>query len=150
MNNVTLIGRLTRDPELRYVAGSQTAFTRFTVACDKRLSRQQREEFQRKNKPTADFISVKVWGKQAENCANYLKRGRKVAIQGSIETGSYEKDGRTIYTTDVRAYAVEFLEWDDNNAGNSNYSNNSNNNMNQGSSQVDDFKAVEDDDDIPF
>ena len=67
-----------------------------------------------KGQPTADFIPIVVWGKQAEHCSNYLSKGRLVAIQGSIQTGSYEKDGQRIYTTDVVAREVKFLEWGEN------------------------------------
>ena len=66
-----------------------------------------------KNQPTADFIRIVVWGKMAENSANYLVKGRLVGIQGRIQTGSYDKDGVKVYTTDVVASQVEFLEWGD-------------------------------------
>lgn len=112
MNNVSLIGRLTRDPELRYIPVSGTANSSFTLAVDKGLSKEKKQEMESKNSPTADFIRIVVWGKSAENCANYLKKGRLVAIQGRIQTGSYEKDGVKHYTTDVVANNVEFLEWD--------------------------------------
>ena len=72
MNNVVLIGRLTRDPELRYIPNSGTAVSTFTLAVDKNLSRDKKQEMEAKNQPTADFIRIVVWGKQAENCANYL------------------------------------------------------------------------------
>ena len=91
MNNVVLIGRLTRDPELRYIPNSGTAVSTFSLAVDKNLSRDKKAEMESKNQPTADFIRIVVWGKQAENCANYLAKGRLVAVQGRIETGSYEK-----------------------------------------------------------
>lgn len=111
MNNVNLIGRLVRDPELRYIP-SGTAVTKFTLAVDKNLSREKKQEAESKGQPTADFINIVVWGKQAENCANFLVKGRQVAIQGRIQSGSYEKDGTRVYTTDVVASNVEFLEWD--------------------------------------
>ena len=118
MNNVTLIGRLTRDPELRFVAGSGTAVTKFTLAVDRKLSKEKKREMEQMNKPTADFIRVVVWGKSAEISANYLSKGSLVAVNGSIETGSYQgKDGKTVYTTDIRANAyggVEILEWNSN------------------------------------
>jgi len=115
MNNVVLIGRLTRDPELRYIPGSGTAVARFGVAIDKGLSREKKQEMESKNQPTADFINIVVWGKTAENCATYLVKGRLVGIQGRIQTGSYEKDGIRRYTTEVVANTVEFLEWGDTN-----------------------------------
>ena len=101
MNNVTLIGRLTKDPEIRYTE-QQLAVARFNIAID-RIGKDK----------GADFPSIVVFGKQAENCEKYLAKGRKVAIQGHIQTGSYEKDGRKVYTTDVVADRVEFLEWGD-------------------------------------
>jgi single-strand DNA-binding protein len=106
MNLVMLIGRLTRDPELRYAAGSQTAVCKFSLAVD-RPNRQGHER-------EADFPRVTVFGRQAENCDKYLAKGRKVAVQGRLQTGSYKnKDGYTVYTTDVIADRVEFLEWGD-------------------------------------
>jgi len=111
MNLVVLMGRLTSDPELRYLQGNGMAVTAFTLAVDKGLSKDKKAEFQQAGKATADFIRIRAWGKQAENCANYLAKGRQVLIQGSIETGSYEKDGRRVYTTEVRATRVQFIDW---------------------------------------
>jgi len=105
MNSVVLIGRLTKDPEVRYT-GDQMAVASFTVAID----RPQRAD---KEKVT-DFPRVTVFGKQAENCERFLKKGRLVGIEGKIQTGSYtNKDGQKVYTTDVVANRVEFLEWGD-------------------------------------
>lgn len=98
MNSVILIGRLARDPELSYTP-QQTAVTHFTLAVDRM-----------KKEDGADFIRVTVFGKQAENCDRYLRKGRQVAAHGRIQTGSYKnKDGVTVYTTDVIADRVEFL-----------------------------------------
>ncbi len=106
MNSVILIGRLTRDPELRYTSGSQMAVAKFSIAVD-RPTRQGKER-------EADFPRITVFGKQAENCERYLAKGRMVGIQGRLQTGSYQdKDGKTVYTTDVIADRVEFLEWGD-------------------------------------
>ena len=107
MNNVVLIGRLTRDPELRYIP-SGTAVCNFTLAVDKNLSRDKKQEMESKNQPTADFIRTIVWGKVAENCAKFLVKGRLVGVQGRIQTGSYDdKDGKRVYTTEVVAQTVE-------------------------------------------
>ena len=106
MNCVVLIGRLTRDPEMRYLPEGQLAVASFSVAID-RIQRAGKEK-------QADFPRVTVFGKQAENCERYLKKGRLVGVQGSIRTGSYvNKDGATVYTTEVVADRVEFLEWGD-------------------------------------
>ena len=101
MNIVTLIGRLTRDPELRYTS-SQMAVCTFTLAVD----------IQTKGEKKADFPRVQVFGKQAENCEKFLKKGMLCGVQGRLSTGSYQdKNGNTVYTTDVAADRVEFLEW---------------------------------------
>src|SRR5699024_5870503 len=114
MNNITLIGRLIKDPELRYLQNGGRAVTNFTLAVDKQLSKEKKQEMESRNQPTADFIRIVVWGKQAESCANYLAKGRLTAVQGRIQTGSYEdKDGKRVYTTDVVANQVQFLEWGD-------------------------------------
>jgi single-strand DNA-binding protein len=106
MNSVVLIGRLTRDPETRYTSGSQMAVCTFTIAID-RVTRQGEEK-------KTDFPRITVFGKQAENCERFLKKGRLVGVQGRLQTGSYtNKDGATVYTTDVVADRVEFLEWGD-------------------------------------
>ena len=92
--------------------------------------------------PTADFINIVVWGKMAENAANYLAKGRLVAIQGRIQSGSYVNDeGRTIYTTDVVASNVEFLEWGDKQNNSSGYD--------SGYSGIEGFHPT-DSEDIPF
>ena len=106
MNSVVLIGRLTRDPELRYTAGSQMAVASFTVAIDRPVRAGGEKQ--------TDFPRVTVFGKQAENCEKFIAKGRLVGVQGRIQTGSYtNKDGVTVYTTDVVADRVEFLEWGD-------------------------------------
>ena len=103
MNSVSLIGRLTRDPDVRYSSGSQTAVARFTVAVDR--------EYQPKDgEKQADYISIVCFGKTAELVEKYIGKGRLVGITGRIQTGSYEKDGRKVYTTDVVADRVQFLD----------------------------------------
>ena len=102
MNKVMLIGRVTRDPELRYTA-SNIPSTRFTLAVNR--------TFQNQNGETeADFINVVVWRKQAENVKKYVSKGSLIAVEGRIQTGSYERDGQRVYTTDVVADNVQFLE----------------------------------------
>ena len=99
MNSVILIGRLTRDPELVYTPGNQTAVTHFSIAVDRPTAQGKERQ--------ADFIRITTFGKQAENCDRYLHKGKQVAVNG---TGSYKnKEGQTIYTTDVIANNVEFL-----------------------------------------
>ena len=111
MNSVILIGRLTRDPELKYLANTGTPVTTFNLAVDKQLSKEKRQELTEKGEPTADFINIVVWGKQAENCANYLAKGRLVAIQGRIQSRSWETENGRRYATEVVANQVQFLEW---------------------------------------
>lgn len=111
MNQVVLIGRMVREPELKFLQ-SGMAVTNFTLAVDKNLSKEKRQEMESKGQPTADFINIVVWGKQAESCANYLDKGRLTAVQGRIQTRSYEaNDGTRRYVTEVVANHVEFLEW---------------------------------------
>ena len=113
MNKVFLIGRLTRDPELRYT-GNNTPVATFSLAVNRNFSNQQGER-------EADFINIVVWRKQAENVKNYLSQGSQVAIDGRIQTRSYDdKDGQKRYVTEVVADNVEFL-------GSKNSSNNSSN-----------------------
>ena len=102
MNRVELIGRITRDPELRYT-GSNIATTRFTLAVNRLFQGQNGEQ-------GTDFINIVVWRKQAENVKKYCTKGSLVAVEGRIQTGSYERDGQRVYTTDVVADSVQFLE----------------------------------------
>lgn len=102
MNTVSLIGRLTRDPEVRYTS-TQMAVARFSIAIDRPVKEGGEKQ--------TDFPNIVVFGKQAENCERFLAKGRKVAINGRIQTGSYtDKEGRKVYTTDVVANYVEFLD----------------------------------------
>ena len=109
MNQVILIGRLTRDPELEYTPNTQTAVCRFTIAVD-RPKRKGDAQGDGDYVRSADFIRITVWGRQAETCDRYLSKGRQVAVMGRIQTGSYKnREGVTVYTTDVVADRVEFL-----------------------------------------
>ncbi|AVM67061.1 MAG: single-stranded DNA-binding protein [Fenollaria massiliensis] len=111
MNVCSLIGRLTRDPELRYTPNTNQAVITFTIAVDKGLSREKREEMEAKNMPTADFISIVAWGRTAENISNYVSKGNMVGVTGRIQSRTYEaKDGTKRYVTEVIASSVEFLE----------------------------------------
>lgn len=110
MNSCILIGRLAKDVELRFVPASGMAVARITLAVDKDLFGEKKQQAAAQGKPTADFINITVFGKQAESAANYLAKGSQCAIKGRINTGSYKKDdGTTVYTTDVLADKVEFI-----------------------------------------
>lgn len=104
LNKVVLIGRLTKDPDLKYTQ-SGIAVARFNLAVDRGFKGQDGEK-------QTDFIPITVWRGAAENCAKYLAKGRLVAVAGRIQTGSYDaQDGTKRYTTDVVADEVRFLEW---------------------------------------
>lgn len=142
MNSVSLMGRLTRDPEVRYTANTQMANARFVVAVNRKLSKEKRQEAENNGYPTADFISCMAWGKTAENIGNYFKKGQRIAVSGHIQTGSYEKDGQRIYTTDVVVDSFDFVE-----------SNSSSTNNNQGYSNPSDLGMSGQesfDSDLPF
>jgi len=105
MNKVILMGRLTRDPEIRYSSGNEpTAIARYTLAVDRRYKRQGDDK-------TADFINCVVFGRGAEFAENYLHQGTKIVAVGRIQTGSYtNKDGHKVYTTEVIVEEQEFAE----------------------------------------
>lgn len=110
LNKVVLIGRLTKDPELRYTPGG-VAVTTFFLAVNRNFTNSQGER-------EADFIPVVVWRAQAESCSKYLNKGRMVAVSGRIQTRSYESpDGQRRYTWEVVADEVQFLDWGDGNSG---------------------------------
>lgn len=104
MNKVILMGRLTRDPEVRYSAGnSSMAVARYTLAVDRR--------FRRDGENNADFIGCVAFGKSAEFAEKYLRQGTKIIVTGRIQTGSYtNRDGQKVYTTDVVVEDQEFAE----------------------------------------
>lgn len=133
-NIVLLIGRLTKDPDVRYTTQTQTAVATFTLAVNRPYSKEKE----------ADFIRIVVYGKPAENCGTYIKKGSLVGVQGRIQTGSYKKDnGDTVYTTDVIAERVEFLD------SRSESGNSSNSNSN--SNVPDGFHAYDEEDEtVPF
>ncbi|WP_311538424.1 single-stranded DNA-binding protein [uncultured Anaerococcus sp.] len=153
MNKVILIGRLTKDPELRYTQSNQAVCT-FTLALDRKMSRDKREEAEANNRPTADFPRVIVWGKMGENASRYLFKGSQCAVDGRIQTGSYQdmETGKTIYTTDIVADSVEYLSNSTQNerkdsGGTNTY--HGNNNQSEGFFE-DDFSEIQDDGRIPF
>ena len=103
MNKVILIGRLTKDPELRYTT-SNTPVATFTLAVNRTFTNQSGER-------EADFINIVVWRKQAENCKNYINQGSQVAVEGRIQTRSYDdQNGQKRYVTEVVADNVQFLD----------------------------------------
>lgn len=106
MNKVILIGRLTRDPEIRWTQGQEPmCVARYTLAVDRNIKRTD------ENQQTADFISCVAFGKAAEFCEKYPKQGTKLAVVGRLQTGSYtNKDGVKVYTTDVAVESQEFAE----------------------------------------
>lgn len=112
MNQVTLLGRLTRDPELKYTPSGK-AFCRFSIAINREFNREE-----------TDFINCVAWDKRAETIAEYLRKGRRILVQGRIQTGSYDKDGQKVYTTDIIVDKFEFIDSaNSNNNGQSNSSN---------------------------
>ena len=152
MNKCCIVGRVTRDLELRHTQ-SGIANVSFSLAVDKGLSRQKREEFEAQGRPTADFPRIVVWGQMAENLARYCGKGSQIAVVGRIETGSYEdKDGKMVYTTDIVAENVEFLSKSTQDESKSNSGvNTSRGNQNHSDGFFeDDFSEIEDDNRIPF
>ena len=136
MNKVVLIGRLTKNPELRFTPGTGLAVSTFTIAVDRRTNKEGKKE--------TDFIPIVVWGKQGESAANNLEKGRLVAISGRIQTRNYEgKDGIRRYVTEIVADEVQFLDYK---SSSGNVANDNN------TASYDDGwnDPVEDDDEIPF
>lgn len=108
MNLVILLGKLTRDPELK-TARTGNSYIKFSLAIDRGYSKERREEEERAGNPTADFINVTAFGKMAENVAKFCQKGSNLAVEGRIQTGWYEKNGEKVYTTDILANRVEFI-----------------------------------------
>ena len=147
MNKVILMGRLTRDPEVRYsqsnTGDGQMAIARYTLAVDRR--------FNRNGDQSADFIGCVAFGRSAEFAEKYLKQGTKIAITGRIQTGSYtNKDGNKVYTTDVVVEEQEFCE--SKNANNSNSQQSNTANASNQPSSGNDFMSIPEgiEDDLPF
>ncbi|AEO26646.1 TPA: single-stranded DNA-binding protein [Listeria monocytogenes] len=159
MNRVVLVGRLTKDPELRYTPAGVAVAT-FTLAVNRPFKNGQGEQ-------EADFIQCVVWRKPAENVANFLKKGSLTGVDGRVQTRNYEgNDGKRVYVTEIVAESVQFLEpkqnavegsTPNNNQNEANYSNNNKNgSYRASSSQNSDSFANEgkpidiSDDDLPF
>jgi len=141
MNKAILIGRLTRDPELRFTAGSGNAVATFTLAIDRNFKNKDGQK-------EADFINIVVWSKAAENCANYLKKGSLAAASGRIQTRTYEgNDGQKRYVTEVVADDVQFLDRKDG-GGAPAPKPQSNGAPDFGTGE--DFSPIDGEDDIPF
>lgn len=129
MNNWSGIGRLTKDPAISYISETQMCVAKFIVAIDDGWGEKKR----------TDFIPVTVFGKKAESCERFLTKGKLVGIEGKIQTGSYiNKEGQKVYTTDIVASKVEFLEWDKKKTA-------------QGNDDLPEgFRAIPDDEYMPF
>lgn len=149
MNKVILIGRLTRDPELRFAAGTGNGVTRFSIAVTRQFKRDE-----------ADFINCVAFGKTAETIAQYLTKGSQIAITGNIRTGSYDaQDGSKRYTTDVAVESFEFVGSKGGNNAEPSYNNGGFSGNNSDNSQpannsfgagFDDDMTPVDDGDMPF
>lgn len=145
MNKVMLIGRLTRDPELRYTQ-SGTAVASFSLAVDRRFSNQNGER-------EADFINCVAWNKSAEFVANYFHKGKQMALEGRLQVRSYEgNDGQRRWVTEVIAEQIEFVgsKNDNNSGGRQDYQNTNQNAAPAGSSLGLGEEIVFDDNDLPF
>lgn len=143
MNNVILTGRIAKELELKYTNNGK-AYCRFTLAVDRGMSKEKKQEAEAKGQATADFINCVAWGTTAETLNRYTAKGKKILVYGSIETGSYTaQDGSKRYTTDVLVNRAEILEFADNN--------NTNSQDTQPFGQFDELEYTETtDEDIPF
>ncbi len=129
MNNITLLGRLTKDPELKY-SQSGKAFTKFSIAVTREFNRDE-----------ADFINCIAWDKRAETICEYLRKGRRIALQGRLNVRQYEKDGETKWITEVIVDKFDFIDYQKSDTEDNNTKENKN------SSAEPEFI---DDDDFPF
>ena len=143
MNKIMLIGRLTKDPELRYTQ-SGTAVASFTLAVDRRFPNQNGEL-------EADFINCVAWNKSAEFVANYFHKGKQMALEGRLQVRSYEgNDGQRRWVTEVVAEQIEFVGSKNDNSGSSRQDYQNNNNASAGSNLGLGEEIVFDDNDLPF
>ena len=158
MNKVILMGRLTRDPEVRYTQTNNTVVASFSLAVNRRFAKQGEER-------QADFINIVAWSKLGEFCSKYFKKGQQVGIIGRIQTRNYDdKDGKKVYVTEILASNISFLDSKGTGAtGNTSFNNlpeppmvdTSSNNMETVSVEKDPFEAFGDsieisDNDLPF
>lgn len=142
LNCAVIMGRLTADPELRQTPSS-VPVTRFTVAVDRGYAKQGEER-------KTDFINVIAWRSTAEFVCKYFSKGSMIAVQGAIETGSYEKDGIKRYTFEIKADNVSFCGGKNEQSSNEGVANNATTTPAFSSPTADDFAAMADDDDLPF
>ncbi len=147
MNKVILMGRLTRDPEVRYSQGDNSmAIARYTLAVDRRFNRNNDEN-------TADFIGCVAFGRSGEFAEKYFRKGTKVLVTGRIQTGSYtNRDGVKVYTTDVVVEDQEFAESKNSNSGGGNSFMGNTNSVPEPSGAGDGFMNIPDgiDEELPF
>ena len=135
MNHVVLIGRLTKDVELKYIQGTGTPVANFAIAVD-------REFAGKDGKKEVDFIDIQVWGKSAENCSNYIGKGSLVGVQGSIRIDTYQNQaGENRKITRVNANRVQFLDTKRSEQGSKDNAN---------ALEYAGFQQIDDNDDIPF
>lgn len=140
INSVSLVGRNTRDIEIKQTQGGQ-AIASFSIAVDRGMSKAKKEEAEQQGKQTVDFINIVCFGNTAEYVSKYLKKGKLIAVEGKINTGSYtNKEGQKVYTTDILANNIQILEWDNDNSSN----NNNTDDLVKG------FHKVETTEDLPF
>ena len=148
MNKVILMGRLTRDPEVRYSQGENAmAIARYTLAVDRRFNRNNGDD------QTADFIGCVAFGRAGEFAEKYFRKGTKIAITGRIQTGSYtNKDGVRVYTTDIVVEEQEFAESKNSSGGDGGFAGGNNNRTFEPSGAGDGFMNIPDgiDEELPF
>ena len=144
MNNVVLIGRLTKDVELKYIQGTGTPVANFAIAVD-------REFTGKDGKKEVDFINIQVWGKSAENCSNYIGKGSLVGVQGSIRIDLYQnKEGENRKITRVNANRVQFLDTKNNKVNHQGFELSFEPSFEPTGLEPQGFQAIDDNDDIPF
>jgi single-strand DNA-binding protein len=149
MNRSTIIGRLVRDPELRFVASTGLAICRVTVAVDREMSKEKKEEARAQGKPTADYIPCTAYGKRAETIANYFSKGKPIIIEGRFTSSTYKtNEGETRYSNSITIEKFEFVP--SGGGAGSGGGSESSNDFNFGDYNPDDFQAIEDDENIPF